>query len=57
MRIAKLISAAAVCAPVSDNVPQIEQLARGDWVNTIDGNLELIDDAEAAWVSRAVLLA
>ena len=28
-------------------------LARGGWVNTIHGNLELIDDAKAAWMARA----
>ncbi len=31
-------------------------LARGGWVNTIHGNLELIDDAKAAWMARAFRL-
>lgn len=31
-------------------------LARGGWVNTIHGNLELIDDAKAAWMARAFKL-
>lgn len=29
-------------------------LARGGWVNTIHGNLELFSDAEADWMARAV---
>lgn len=28
-------------------------LSRGGWVNTIHGNLELIDDAKGAWMARA----
>jgi hypothetical protein len=31
-------------------------LARGGWVNTIHGNLELIDDAKAAWMAKAFRL-
>jgi len=31
-------------------------LARGGWVNTIHGNLELIDDAKAGWMARAFRL-
>ncbi|HEY7303182.1 MAG TPA: hypothetical protein VH601_03655 [Bryobacteraceae bacterium] len=31
-------------------------LARGGWVNTIHGNLELIDDAKAAWIAKAFRL-
>ena len=31
-------------------------LARGGWVNTIHGNLELIDDRKAAWMARAFRL-
>ncbi|MBV9301299.1 MAG: hypothetical protein JOY62_12755 [Acidobacteriaceae bacterium] len=31
-------------------------LARGGWVNTIHGNLELIDDKKAAWMAKAVSL-
>jgi hypothetical protein len=31
-------------------------LARGGWVNTIHGNLELITDAKAAWMARAFRL-
>ena len=31
-------------------------LSRGGWVNTIHGNLELIDDAMATWMARAFSL-
>jgi hypothetical protein len=31
-------------------------LARGGWVNTIHGNLELIDQAKAAWMAKAFRL-
>jgi hypothetical protein len=31
-------------------------LARGGWVNTIHGNLELIDDRKAAWMARVFQL-
>ena len=31
-------------------------LSRGGWVNTIHGNLELIDDAKAAWMAKAFRL-
>jgi len=31
-------------------------LARGGWVNTIHGNLELIDDAKTDWMARAFKL-
>ncbi len=31
-------------------------LARGGWVNTIHGNLELIDDTKGAWMARAFRL-
>lgn len=28
-------------------------LARGGWINTVHGNLELIDDGKAAWFGKA----
>lgn len=31
-------------------------LARGGWINTIHGNLELIDDKKAAWMAKAFRL-
>ena len=31
-------------------------LARGGWVNTIHGNLELIDDTKASWMAKAFAL-
>jgi hypothetical protein len=31
-------------------------LARGGWVNTIHGNLELIDSAKASWMAKALRL-
>ncbi len=31
-------------------------MARGGWVNTIHGNLELIDDRKAAWMAKVVSL-
>ncbi len=31
-------------------------LARGGWVNTIHGNLELIDDSKASWMARVFQL-